>query len=102
MRYDKRIDDVILKLLCTRQKCSYLKLKRKVDNVFSQERLNRSLKASISFETFNSHLKSLVSRNKVKREEEGPERSSRVNYSITSEVNCFEYKGKRWIDVFIE
>ena len=68
MRYDSRVDDAILKILCTQQKCSYLKLKRKVDYVFSKWRMNRRL--SISFETFTFHLKTLVKIDMVKRREE--------------------------------
>jgi len=55
MRYDERIDDVILKILCTKRPVSYLRLKRNVDSVFEKERLNLGLKPRISFETFNSH-----------------------------------------------
>lgn len=68
-------------------------------HVFSKERMNRGLKPSISFETFNSHLKQLVSVNKVKRQEESIERSSIVNYSITGAVNCYEYKEMSYLDI---
>ena len=98
MKYDERIDDVILKILC-KQSSTYLKLKWNVDSVFKNERLNRGLKSSISFETFNSHLKGLVRRHKVKRKEQKPDPSSKVFYSVTKEVNCFAYKDKTFIDI---
>jgi hypothetical protein len=94
MRYDDRVDDVILKILCA-QPSSYLELKRKVDIVFSKERLGRGLKGSISFETFNFHLKGLVTYNKLRREQEEAQRSSRVFYYVTEEVNCYEYRKMR-------
>jgi hypothetical protein len=99
MRYDCKIDDVILKILCTQRRSSYLELKRRVDSVFSKERLGRGLKGSISFETYNFHLKKLVTHNKLRREEEAPERSSRVFYYVTEEVNCYEYRKKGKIDI---
>jgi DNA-binding HxlR family transcriptional regulator len=99
MQYDERIDDVILKILCTQPRVSYLKLKRNVDSVFKNERLNRGLKASISFETINSHLKGLVRRHKVKRQVQKPDPSSKVFYSVTKEVNCYAYKDKSFIDI---
>ena len=98
MRYDERIDDVILKILCT-QPSTYLKLKRNVDSVFKNERLNHRLKGSISFETFNSHLKGLVRCRKVKRQEQKPDPSSKVFYSVTKEVNCYAYNDKSFIDI---
>lgn len=46
MEYDERIDDVILKILCTRDELAILDSSRMFDFIFKKERLNRGLKLS--------------------------------------------------------
>jgi hypothetical protein len=101
MRYDHRIDDVILKILCSLSKCSYLELKRKVDRIFASERQNRGLTPTISSETFNSHLKSLREREFVSSQEEGAEKSGRVFYSVTKAANCHGYVKMSYSDILV-
>jgi hypothetical protein len=99
LRYDNRIDNAILRILCTKSKCSYLQLKRLVDRIFSKERLSHGLNPSISFETYNSHLKNLIDWNKVRRHKPGIEASSKVFYSVTKAVNCYKYKEMSDLDI---